>query len=139
MYIISYIYIQNVYIFIFIYFIMNRREKIKNISINIGTDSRGFLGKLSESKIKNDFSNIEMIRMIFSKERIRLISLIKDKKPNSIYELSKIAKKDFKIVHEDLNILKNFGIISLKPIKNGNRESIVPTLEIEQLNITVKF
>ena len=58
------------------------------------------------------FSNIESFRKFFSKKRIELLSIIKHKKPRSIYHLAKLANREYKNVYDDVELLENLGLIT---------------------------
>lgn len=65
------------------------------------------------------FSDVESFRSFFSKKRLELLSVIKHKKPTSIYQLAQLTKRQYKNVHEDVNLLKNLGLISKDNNKIG--------------------
>ena len=55
------------------------------------------LGKKAKSE-----ENRELLRKVFSKEKIRLLKCVKNDKPTSIYNLSKLLKRDFRVVYDDV-------------------------------------
>jgi len=69
----------------------------------------------------------------------RLLHTIKTKSPKSIYELSKILKRDFKSVFSDLKLLQRFGFIEFISEKSGKRKRLKPILVINTLNIQIKI
>ena len=58
------------------------------------------------------------IASIFTRERLRLIRLIRDKSFASISELAKLVKRDVSRVKKDLRLLEKHGIIHLSKNKN---------------------
>lgn len=90
-------------------------------------------------KDNTTLKEIENLKKLLSKEKIKILHAIKQKTPQSIYELSKLIKKDFKTTHEDIKFLNEYGIITLKKVKNGNRNSLAPTLNTKQLDISLLF
>ena len=51
------------------------------------------------------FSDVDSFRRFFSKKRLELLSVIKHQKPKSVYELTKITNRDYKNVHDDVELL----------------------------------
>lgn len=98
-----------------------------------------FLKKFSGSDEKYDFESLSSLRRLLSNEKARLIHLIKSKKPKSIYELAKLAKRDFKSVVEDVKLFEKFGLIEMISEKTGKRERLKPTLTIDSLYIHLRF
>lgn len=84
------------------------------------------------------FENLETIRKILTDRRLEILKVIKEKKPSSVYQLAQILKRDLKNVSEDLRLLEQCGLVSLKKSKT-DRERITPTVNYDaiQLNITV--
>jgi predicted transcriptional regulator len=56
---------------------------------------------------------------LFTKERLRLIRLIKQKSPKSIKSLSALAKRDVAAVDRDIKILSLHGVVRLRRIGKG--------------------
>ena len=71
----------------------------------------------------------EEITHVFTKKRLALIKLIRDKKPNNATTLSKLCKRRLSAVMRDLELLKNFGVVQLE--KTG--KSIKPKVTAEVL------
>lgn len=97
--------------------------KIKNVVIEI-RPLKDTLKEFAEvfGKIKNHeavtpkrgvgFSTVEDFRKFFSKRRMELLSIIKHKKPKSIYELAKITNRGYKNVYDDVELLEHLGLIT---------------------------
>ena len=58
------------------------------------------------------FSDINSFRKFFSKRRMELLSVIKHKKPESIYQLAKIVGREYKNVYDDVRLLEELGLIT---------------------------
>ncbi|OGL45848.1 MAG: hypothetical protein A2149_08460 [Candidatus Schekmanbacteria bacterium RBG_16_38_11] len=84
------------------------------------------------------FENLETIRKILTDRRLEVLRIIKEKKPSSIYQLAQILERDLKNVNEDLRLLQESGLVSLKKSKK-DRERITPSVDYDaiQLNIAV--
>jgi len=70
---------------------------------------------------------------IFTKERMRIVETIRDKKPESIGKLSKILSRDIAAVHRDLKVLEKYEIIRLE--KSGR--VVKPILDKTDLFIQI--
>ena len=83
----------------------------------------------------------EEITKIFTKERLKLIRIIKGKKIINVTQLSKIVKRDLTAVERDLKILESFGIVKLEKIGKDVRPSvekevlILPLMKLEPIRI----
>ncbi len=60
------------------------------------------------------FSDIDNFRKFFSRRRMELLSIIKHKKPKSVYELAKMADREYKNVYDDVELLGELGLITRK-------------------------
>ena len=111
-------------------------------NINLSIESGGFTGifrRLRGKKKKYDFSEISGLRQLLSNERARLLYTIKNKEPNSIYNLAKLLKRDFKSVRQDIRLLEKFGFIELDTAKKGRREMLKPLLIVDKVNISIEI
>jgi len=79
----------------------------------------------------------EKISEIFTKNRLRIVEVIRDKNPKSIGELSKLLKRDISAVYRDLKILEKYEILRLerrgrtvKPILSKSM-LLIPIIELE--------
>ena len=118
---------------------MPSRTKIRDITIvNNSGAFGGFFKKYSGAKEEYDFGGLSVLRQLLSNEKARILHVIKSKKPGSIYELSKILKRDFKSVNEDIKLLDKFGFIDLISEKTGKRERLKPIVVVDSININLK-
>jgi predicted transcriptional regulator len=65
--------------------------------------------------------------------RLRLLSVIREKKPESISELARMLKRKESNVHNDLTFLEGIGLLELKDSKNRK----APVVDYDALHITV--
>jgi predicted transcriptional regulator len=77
----------------------------------------------------------EDIGKILTRERLRLLQIIREKKPESISELARILKRKESNVHNDLTFFEGIGLLELKEGKNHVRK--VPVVDYDALHITV--
>ena len=85
------------------------------------------------------FPDISWLSKIFGAERIRLIQAIRDKKPESLYQLAILLGRSLPNVHRDVHELADFGIIELKKNrkKGQKRESLQPEYNWDGFDIAV--
>ena len=86
-----------------------------------------------------DFGGLAVVRKLLSNEKARLLHTLKTKNPSSIYELSKILKRDFKSVSDDIKLLEKFGFIEIVAEKTGKRERLKPILIIDNMYLKIKI
>ncbi len=112
-----------------------KREKTRYADLDVSEE--GFVSRLIGSKKSHDFSDVQLLRNILSKEKSRILHLLKTKKPKSIYELAKMLKRDLKSVRNDIKALERFGFIEFHSIKTGKRKALMPVLIVDKLQIII--
>jgi len=126
---------------------LNKKMKVKSIQIKIQGMNPWFKdvesklkdfnkGEYKEEKKTASFENIKILRKTLTPERIKLMSVIRHKKPKSIYELAKIVNRDRRAVITDINILNNLGFVELEK-EHKVRDLVRPIVNFEKLNIGV--
>ena len=95
--------------------------------------------KKGSSKEDYDFSGILALRQLLSNEKARILHVIKNQKPQSIYELAKKLDRGFKAVNDDVKLLERFGFIDLIPEKTKNRTRLRPAIVVDTIAINVKI
>lgn len=101
------------------------KESLKDFAEVFGKVKRG------EKVIQRrgiSFSNVDSFRKFFSRRRMELISVIRHRKPRSIYQLAKMLNREYKNVYDDVNLLEELGLISKE---NHNVEVDFNKLSIE--------
>jgi predicted transcriptional regulator len=110
--------------------------RAKNITISITpTKFTSLFNKLRGEKPEKEFSEISELRGLLSNEKARILYTLRNSKPSSIYSLSKILKRDFKSVREDILVLEKFGFLKLEKNIKGKRKSLKPVLILDSLII----
>jgi predicted transcriptional regulator len=105
-----------------------RKIKVQIKSLNEALDEFVHVAKQVEKRRKVSpkkatyVADPETARAIFTESRLRIIQAIKDKAPNSIYELAKILKRDFKNVYDDVLFLSEVGLLGIKESKHGRKQ-----------------
>jgi predicted transcriptional regulator len=110
----------------------NKRIKTINLNAEKGAFSAIFKRFRGEAK---PLSDVSLVRSLLSNEKAKLLHILRQKQPNSIYELAKLAQRDFKAVRNDVKLLEKIGIIEMIPIHKGKREKLKPLLVLDILEI----
>lgn len=79
------------------------------------------------------FVNVDVMRQILTKQRLRLLRLVREKKPKTIYELAKIAQRPYVNVFQDVKKLKEMGLLELEE----KRHASTPKAKYGRLKIEV--
>lgn len=121
--------------------------RVKNITLSI-TDKKHALKTFAETLSRArkgevipktgtvSVQNIETLRKILTEKRLGLLHIIKQKSPESIYELAKEAGRDLKSVNTDIQILTDLGLISLEELYK-ERKKMKPILEFDKLQVEI--
>lgn len=118
---------------------MASRKKVKIRYLDINVNKGSFVSKLTGGKKDHDFSDVKLLRNVLSNEKARILHILKTKNPHSIYALAKELNRDFKSVREDVYVLERFGFIEFHSEKRGKRESLMPVLAIDKLEIVINI
>ncbi|MEK6917368.1 MAG: hypothetical protein AABW51_00280 [Nanoarchaeota archaeon] len=115
-------------------------SKIKTREITIVEEEGvfSFFKKSETTKQDYDFEGISTLRRLLSNEKARILHVIKYQKPNSIYELAKILKRNFKSVYEDLKLLERFGFIDFIEEKGTSRTRHKPEIIVDTITLHFK-
>ena len=117
---------------------VERRIKTKVITLEPGQGTfSAIFGRFRTEK--SEFSDISLVRSILSKEKVRMLHVLKTKQPNSIYELAKILGRNFKSVRQDVKTLERFGLVEMIPLHKGKREKLKPLLVLDALEIKINL
>lgn len=117
-------------------------KKSKTLYVDLNVSKEGIFSKFLNRSTKDTKYNpkdIELLRKLFSNEKMRILYTIKKKKPKSIYSLATLLKRDFKSVYQDLKILERFGFIDFYSEKKGKRDSLMPVLKIDSLTLVLSI
>ena|SRR3989338_1884863 len=82
------------------------------------------------------FESIDTLRRVLTPKRLELLKMIKEKSPDSIYELAKIVDRDLKSVTTDIKVLEEYWLISLEKSKKG-RSRVKPEVDFDMLKVEI--
>jgi len=102
-------------------------------------ESSGTFSLFKQKKEDYDFSGISALRQLLSKKKARILDVIKNEKPSSLYDLAKKLERNFKSVYSDVKLLERFGFIEIVEEKTKNRIRHKPKLITETITIHIKI
>ena len=111
--------------------------KTRTREVTIKESSGNFI--FSKGKEKYDFEGLSALRKILSKEKARLLDVIKYKEPGSIYKTSKLLGRPFKAVFDDIKLLERMGFIEIKEIKEKGRICHKPIIVVDEVIVHLKI
>lgn len=82
------------------------------------------------------FESAEAFRKALTTKRLELLHLIKKHHPETLNQLSRLAKRDLKNVCQDVETLKNLGLVSTVKKKEGRKE-VSPTVDYDAIELMI--
>ncbi|MBI5884161.1 MAG: hypothetical protein HZB91_13785 [Elusimicrobia bacterium] len=83
------------------------------------------------------FTSLEAARNFLTPKRLQAIRLIKEKAPESIYRLAKLAGRSFPSMLRDVNLLSRHGLVKLRRIPASPRRSVHPEVGYDAINLWI--
>lgn len=83
------------------------------------------------------FESLEVMRKAITHERIKILKVIKEKHPASIYELAKLLNRNLKNVSDDVHYLAELGLIELEKGKSNGREKTTPVVDYDKILLEI--
>jgi predicted transcriptional regulator len=114
------------------------KTKTREITIASSKGAFSIFKKSRTSKKDFDFEGVSALRQLLSNERARILSVIKNQKPDSIYDLAKKLGRDFKSVSDDIRLLERFGFLDLIEEKTKKRRRYRPEIVVDTMTIHIK-
>ncbi|MFA5953862.1 MAG: hypothetical protein WC812_04680 [Candidatus Pacearchaeota archaeon] len=115
------------------------KSKTREIEIKENKGTFSVFYKQKFSKKDYNFEGISALRQVLNNEKARILDVIKNKKPKSIYELAKLLNRPFKSVFDDVKLLERFGFVDFVQEKTKKRIRHRPELAVDTLNISFKI
>ena len=82
------------------------------------------------------FENLEAFRRALTEKRLEVLHVIKKERPSSVYELAKILNRDAKNVTQDLEYLKNIGLVDIKRTRE-KKERTIPEVKYDMIDLQI--
>ena len=123
--------------------------RVKNVTIGIKSIEEVLEGakevmkklergeKVRKKKPGIYFESLEVIRKAITPERVKILKVIKEKHPESIYELAKLLHRNLKNVSDDVHYLAELGLIELEKGKSNGREKTTPTVNYSKILLEI--
>ena len=84
------------------------------------------------------FPSLEAVRNLLTPRRLALLRAIRREKPRSIYELAKIVGRNLKNVQTDLQLLEQYGLVTLAESRSrANRRIKVPKVPSNEISLKI--
>lgn len=123
--------------------------KVRNVTIGV-KDVKDVLGeakdvmerlergeKVPRKKPGVYFDTLETMRKAITEERVRIIRVIRLRRPASVYELAKMLHRNIKNVSDDVRYLAQLGLIELERVRTDGREKTVPKVNYEKIRLEI--
>lgn len=122
--------------------------KVKNVILGIKSleemldEAKGVMKSLDKGKNVRKkkpgiyFTDLETMRKAITEEKLKIIKLIKEKHPGSVYELAKLLKRDTRNVANDVHYLQDLGLIELKKTKDGRAKN-TPLVNYDKILVEI--
>jgi len=75
----------------------------------------------------------EVLGKLLAPSRLQILAMIPHLEPQSIAQLAKLMKKDFKNVYVDVKFLADIGLIELR--EEGKRKTLVPVALFKEIDV----
>jgi len=83
------------------------------------------------------FDSYEAFRRVMTPERLKVLHVIREKRPKSIYELAKLLDRDRRNVIKDLEMLEMLGLVEFEEEKHGKRRSRKPVVPYDEIEVSI--
>ena len=91
-------------------------------------------------KVKKDegiyFDSIDDMRSVLTNNRLLILKVIRERRPKSVYELSKILRRNLKNVNQDLKLLAEIGLVTLEKTEVDKRR-ITPHVDYTKIMLEI--
>ncbi len=123
--------------------------KVKNVTIGIKSikevldNAKDVMERLERGeKVKKRkpgiyFESLDVMRKAITRERLKILKVIKEKHPASIYELAKMLNRNLKNVSDDVHYLAELGLIELEKGKSNGREKTTPIVGYDKILLEI--
>jgi len=124
--------------------------KVKNVTIGIKSveemlnETKAVMKRLERGeKVKKKkpgiyFENLETMRKAITEERVKILKVIKERHPESIYELAKMLHRNIKNVSDDVHYLADLELIELEKAKSNGRDKTIPFVNYDKILLEIQ-
>jgi len=93
-------------------------------------------GKRMRKKKGIFFESIDDMRAVLTNNRLMILKVIRENNPKSVYELSKVLRRNLKNVNEDLKLLAEIGLVTLEATKT-DKKRITPHVDYAKITLEI--
>ncbi len=115
------------------------KTKVREVFIKESKGGFSLFGSKDDPEEDYDFDGLSSLKKLLSKEKAKILDVVKYKKPGSIYALAKTLNRPFKAVFDDVKLLERFGFIELIAEKTKNRIRHKPEIVVDHMIIHLKI
>ena len=76
-------------------------------------------GKRVTTRHAEYFESLDAVRAVLTEKRLALLHLVRERAPESVAALARMAKRDFKSVYRDVQALRELGLIKVADTRRG--------------------
>jgi len=81
--------------------------------------------------------SLDALRKILTPERLRILQVIRNENPESVYELAKMLNRDRASVIRDLEALEFLGLVEYSEEKKGGRIRKKPVVPYDEIDVHI--
>ncbi|MEW6740026.1 MAG: MarR family transcriptional regulator [Nitrospirota bacterium] len=82
------------------------------------------------------FDSIDTMRAVLTNNRLLILKTIRERKPNSVYELAKMLGRDLKNVNQDLKLLAEIGLVTLEKAET-DKKRVIPHVDYGKILLEI--
>lgn len=82
------------------------------------------------------FDSIDTMRAVLTNNRLLILKIIRERQPNSVYELAKMLNRDLKNVNQDLKLLAEVGLVTLEKIED-DKKRVIPHVDYGKILLEI--
>ncbi|MBI3591876.1 MAG: MarR family transcriptional regulator [Nitrospirae bacterium] len=93
-------------------------------------------GKKAKKEEGIYFDSIDTMRAVLTNNRLLILKIIRERQPNSVYELAKMLNRDLKNVNQDLKLLAEVGLVTLEKIED-DKKRVIPHVDYGKILLEI--
>jgi predicted transcriptional regulator len=114
-------------------------KKTSTMDIEIGHEGFFLFQKFGlGSTSAEEMEKLSQVRSLLNSEKARILHVIQNSKPVSVYKLARILGRDFQSVRKDCKLLEKLDILEFEKM-GKKRKSMKPVLKIDKIQINISF
>ncbi|MCL4458182.1 MAG: MarR family transcriptional regulator [Nitrospirae bacterium] len=82
------------------------------------------------------FDSIDTMRSVLTNNRLLILKTIRERRPQSVYELAKMLDRDLKNVNQDLKMLSEIGLVTLEKTE-ADKKRVIPHVDYRKILLEI--